>query len=82
MNTINEKIVEGEVIRIPEADREAVRSVSRGGRQAAARLGYGGPADRAAPGKGDLLAMYGAFKDTPIPDKGELRRCFHEKSAD
>jgi hypothetical protein len=28
-----------------------------------------------------LNRLYGAFKETPIPDKSELRRQFHEKSA-
>jgi hypothetical protein len=25
-----------------------------------------------------IAHLYGAFKDAPIPDKAELRRCFHE----
>jgi hypothetical protein len=31
--------------------------------------------------KSRINRLYGAFKETPIPDKSELRRQFHEKSA-
>jgi hypothetical protein len=28
-----------------------------------------------------IAHLYGVFKDTPIPDKAELRRYFHEETA-
>jgi hypothetical protein len=78
-----ESVVEGDVIRIPEVYRE---TAARARPPVSVTLWINTPSAarepaREKPGGNNLLSLYGAFKDAPIPDKAELRRRFHEESA-